>query len=62
MDMMFNIVPIFIGIVAFIIIVQVLREGVSYANSKAQPIVPVNVRVVEKRIYVTGGEHTHSHI
>lgn len=46
MDMMFNIVPIFIGIVAFIIIVQVLREGVSYANSKAQPIVPVNVRVV----------------
>lgn len=60
MDMMFNIVPIFIGIVAFIIIVQVLREGVSYANSKAQPIVPVDAKVIEKRTYVSGGEHTHT--
>lgn len=60
MDMMFNIVPIFIGIVALIIIIQVVKETASYANSKAQPIVPVDAKVIEKRNYVSGGEHTHT--
>lgn len=65
MDIMFTIVPIFIGIIFVIIVVSILfgllKELTKWRYNNRQPVLSVAARVVAKRTRVSRHEHTSSY-
>lgn len=58
MDFMFQIVPIFIFVIAAILIGTIFINGIKHAEDKRKPIIPVEATVIAKRTKVWGDNST----
>jgi hypothetical protein len=63
MEILFLIVPLFIGIVFLVILVQIIRGVAEWARNNSMPVETVPARVVAKRTdtWRSGTHHHHHH-
>ena len=63
MEILFLIVPLFIGIVFLVILVQIIRAVAEWARNNSMPVETVPARVVAKRTdtWRSGAHHHHHH-